>query len=65
MVEDEDFEMFIRSYQNMVFSVSARIVGNLADAEDITYVVRLNPSPDRSATPPSSSGPTATPPQTM
>jgi uncharacterized RDD family membrane protein YckC len=30
-----------------------------------TYVVRLNPSPDRSATPPSSSGPTATPPQTM
>jgi RNA polymerase sigma-70 factor, ECF subfamily len=39
MAEDEDFEMFIRSYQNMVFSVSARIVGNLADAEDITQEV--------------------------
>lgn len=30
-----------------------------------TYVVRVNPGVDRSATPPSSSGPTATPPQTM
>ncbi len=39
MAEDEEFEMFIRSYQNMVFSVSARIVGNLADAEDITQEV--------------------------
>jgi RNA polymerase sigma-70 factor (ECF subfamily) len=39
MAEDEEFEMFIRSYQNMVFSVSARIVGNLTDAEDITQEV--------------------------
>ena len=39
MAEDEEFEMFIRNYQNMVFSVSARIVGNLTDAEDITQEV--------------------------
>src|SRR6202042_3300181 len=39
MAEEEEFEMFIRSYQNMVFSVSARIVGNLTDAEDITQEV--------------------------
>ena len=39
MVEEEEFEMFVRSYQNMVYSVSTRIVGNLADAEDITQEV--------------------------
>ena len=39
MADDEEFEMFVRSYQNMVFSVSARIVGNLTDAEDITQEV--------------------------
>jgi RNA polymerase sigma-70 factor (ECF subfamily) len=39
MAEEGEFEMFIRSYQNMVFSVSARIVGNLTDAEDITQEV--------------------------
>jgi len=41
MAEEKEFEMFIRSYQNMVFSVSARIVGNLTDAEDITQEVFL------------------------
>src|SRR5271163_2958976 len=39
MVEEEEFEMFVRNYQNMVFSVSTRILGNLADAEDITQEV--------------------------
>jgi RNA polymerase sigma-70 factor (ECF subfamily) len=41
-VEEEEFETFFRSYQNMVFSVSARIVGNLADAEEITQEVFIN-----------------------
>ena len=39
MVEVQEFEAFVRRYQNMVFSVAARIVGNLADAEDITQEV--------------------------
>jgi RNA polymerase sigma-70 factor, ECF subfamily len=39
MEEVEAFEMLVRNYQNMVFSVSARIVGNLVDAEDITQEV--------------------------
>jgi len=41
MEEVEEFETFVRNYQNMVFSVSARIVGSLADAEDITQEVFL------------------------
>jgi RNA polymerase sigma-70 factor, ECF subfamily len=39
MAEVEEFEIFVRNYQNMVFSVSTRIVGNTADAEDITQEV--------------------------
>ena len=39
MVEVQEFEAFVRLYQNMVFSVAGRIVGNLADAEDITQEV--------------------------
>lgn len=41
MAEVEEFEGFIRNYQNMVFSVSARIVGNQTDAEDIAQEVFL------------------------
>jgi RNA polymerase sigma-70 factor (ECF subfamily) len=39
MPEEAEFETFVRNYQDMVFSVSARILGNLADAEDITQEV--------------------------
>ena len=39
MVEVQEFETFVRRYQNMVFSVAARIIGNFADAEDITQEV--------------------------
>jgi RNA polymerase sigma-70 factor, ECF subfamily len=41
MEEVEEFETFVRNYQNMVFSVSARIIGSLTDAEDITQEVFL------------------------
>src|SRR5215831_11529837 len=39
MAEGAEFEAFVRNYQDMVFSVSARILGNLTDAEDITQEV--------------------------
>jgi hypothetical protein len=37
--DQAEFETFVRNYQNMVFSLSASILGNLADAEDITQEV--------------------------
>ena len=39
MAVGAEFEAFVRNYQDMVFSVSARILGNLTDAEDITQEV--------------------------
>src|ERR1700758_2859778 len=39
MAEVEEFETFVRNYQNMVFSVAARIVGNPIDAQDIAQEV--------------------------
>lgn len=39
MAEVQEFETFVRSYQNMVFSVAARIVGNPIDAQDISQEV--------------------------
>src|SRR6201984_805191 len=39
MAEVQEFETFVRNYQNMVFSVAARIVGNPIDAQDIAQEV--------------------------
>jgi RNA polymerase sigma-70 factor, ECF subfamily len=39
MVQLEEFENLVRSYQNMVFSVAVRITGSHADAEDIAQEV--------------------------
>jgi len=39
MAEVQEFETFVRNYQNMVFSVATRIVGNPIDAQDITQEV--------------------------
>jgi RNA polymerase sigma-70 factor (ECF subfamily) len=39
MAEVQEFETFVSNYQNMVFSVAARIVGNPIDAQDISQEV--------------------------
>lgn len=39
MAEVQEFETFVRNYQNMVFSVATRIVGNPIDAQDIAQEV--------------------------
>src|SRR6202011_602163 len=39
MAEAQGFETFVRNYQNMVFSVAARSVGNQIDAQDISQEV--------------------------
>ena len=41
MTEPEDFEVFMRNYQNMVYSTAVRILGNETDAEDISQEVFL------------------------
>src|SRR5438105_15025939 len=41
MTDAEQFETFMREYQNMVFSTAMRLVVNQAEAEDITQEVFL------------------------
>jgi RNA polymerase sigma-70 factor (ECF subfamily) len=41
MTEPEQFEAFMRNYQNMVFSTAMRLVANQAEAEDISQEVFL------------------------
>lgn len=41
MTKTDQFEMFMRNYQDMVFSVAVRLLGNPADAEDISQNVFL------------------------
>src|SRR3954469_10195102 len=41
MSEAEQFETFMREYQNMVFSTAMRLVANQAEAEDISQEVFL------------------------
>jgi RNA polymerase sigma-70 factor (ECF subfamily) len=36
MTESEQFETFMRSYQNMVFTTAARLLGNESDAADVS-----------------------------
>jgi RNA polymerase sigma-70 factor (ECF subfamily) len=41
MTDAQQFEAFMRNYQNMVFSVAMRLVANAAEAEDISQDVFL------------------------
>jgi RNA polymerase sigma-70 factor (ECF subfamily) len=41
MTDTEQFEAFMKAYQNMVFSTSLRLLGNEAEAEDISQEVFL------------------------
>ena len=41
MTEPQQFEVFVKSYQNMVFSAAVRLLGNETEAEDIAQEVFL------------------------
>jgi RNA polymerase sigma-70 factor, ECF subfamily len=41
MIDPNNFETFMRAYQNMVFSTAFRLLGNAAEAEDISQEVFL------------------------
>ncbi|HRT07313.1 MAG TPA: sigma factor, partial [Candidatus Paceibacterota bacterium] len=41
MTETQEFETFMRNYQNMVFTTALRLVANPAEAEDISQDVFL------------------------
>ena len=41
MTDAQQFEVFMRNYQNMVFSTAMRLLGNQSDAEDVSQEVFL------------------------
>jgi RNA polymerase sigma-70 factor (ECF subfamily) len=41
MIDAQQFEVFMRNYQNMVFTTAMRLVANQAEAEDISQEVFL------------------------
>src|SRR5262245_60542503 len=41
MTDSSQFEMFMKNYQDMVYSTAVRLLGNEADAEDISQAVFL------------------------
>lgn len=41
MIDPNEFEVFVKNYQDMVYSTAIRLVGNPADAEDISQQVFL------------------------
>ena len=43
MTDAQQFEVFMRNYQNMVFSTAMRLLASQPDAEDVTQEVFLRP----------------------
>ena len=41
MTDADQFEAFVRSYQDMVYAVAVRLLGNPAEAEDVAQTVFL------------------------
>ena len=41
MTDPQQYEVFVKSYQNMVFSTAVRLLGNPAEAEDVAQEVFL------------------------
>jgi RNA polymerase sigma-70 factor (ECF subfamily) len=41
MTDPQEFEVFVKSYQNMVFSTAVRLLGNPTEAEDVAQEVFL------------------------
>jgi RNA polymerase sigma-70 factor, ECF subfamily len=41
MIDPNEFEVFVKNYQDMVYTTAIRLVGNPADAEDISQQVFL------------------------
>jgi RNA polymerase sigma-70 factor (ECF subfamily) len=41
MTDAQEFEAFVRRYQDMVFAAAVRLLGNSVDAEDVAQVVFL------------------------
>src|ERR671919_540382 len=41
MTDAEQFEAFMKAYQNMVFTTASRLLGNDAEAEDVSQEVFL------------------------
>ncbi|MCI0747823.1 MAG: sigma-70 family RNA polymerase sigma factor [Verrucomicrobia subdivision 3 bacterium] len=39
MTDPDEFEVFVKNYQDMVFTTAIRLLGNQADAEDISQAV--------------------------
>src|SRR6266850_1482656 len=41
MIDSQQFEAFMKAYQNMVFTTAVRLLGNEAEAEDVSQEVFL------------------------
>src|SRR2546427_5842215 len=41
MIDSEQFEAFMKAYQNLVFTTAVRLLGNEAEAEDVSQEVFL------------------------